>query len=355
VVSRPCSTADDLGAGVEQHEVAGAVGVLGLAGREADLADGRRLLVAEDAGDRHLAAERPSPASCRRPSGRWTTTISGSISRGMPKNPSSSSSQSRVSQVHEHRARGVGHVGDVRPPSGPPVRFQTTQLSIVPKRASPRSAASRRPSTFSRIHWTLPAEKYGRRRQPGLAPDDVPARRVEGLGDRVGAGVLPDDRVVERPAGAPVPDDRRLALVGDPDARRGRRARSGRGEGRLDDVSVRSQISTGLCSTQPAAAGSARARAGAGRPRGPAWSKTMNRVLVVPWSTAPTKSAMLASLAVGTARGRGAVDNVREPRPRPLPRSTVMEERLVAISPGPGEVLVTCGGRRAAGGLGRSV
>jgi len=36
---------------VQQQEVAGAVGVLGLAGREAGLAESRRLLVAEVAGD----------------------------------------------------------------------------------------------------------------------------------------------------------------------------------------------------------------------------------------------------------------------------------------------------------------
>ena len=45
------------------------------------------------------------------------------------------------------------------PPSGPPVRFQTSHESTVPKSASPRSAASRTPSTFSSIHWTLPPEK----------------------------------------------------------------------------------------------------------------------------------------------------------------------------------------------------
>ena len=40
-----------LGAGVEQHEAAGAVGVLGFAGAEAGLAEERRLLVAQVAGD----------------------------------------------------------------------------------------------------------------------------------------------------------------------------------------------------------------------------------------------------------------------------------------------------------------
>ena len=53
-------------------------------------------------------------------------------------------------------------VGSVtcRPPSVPPVRFQVTQESVLPKIASPRSAAARTPSTFSRIHCTLPPEKY---------------------------------------------------------------------------------------------------------------------------------------------------------------------------------------------------
>ena len=54
------------------------------------------------------------------------------------------------------------------PPSVPPVSCQITQLSVVPKMASPFSAASRTPSTFSRIHWIFPPAKYGCRRQAGL-------------------------------------------------------------------------------------------------------------------------------------------------------------------------------------------
>ena len=45
------------------------------------------------------------------------------------------------------------------PPSVPPVRFHSSQESVLPKIASPFSAASRAPSTFSRIHWILPPEK----------------------------------------------------------------------------------------------------------------------------------------------------------------------------------------------------
>jgi hypothetical protein len=38
------------------------------------------------------------------------------------------------------------------PPLGPPVRFQITQVSMVPKRRSPASADSLTPSTLSKIH-----------------------------------------------------------------------------------------------------------------------------------------------------------------------------------------------------------
>ncbi len=54
------------------------------------------------------------------------------------------------------------------PPSRPPVRFHKVQVSVLPNTASPRSAASRTPSTFSRIHCTLPAEKYVAGGNPAL-------------------------------------------------------------------------------------------------------------------------------------------------------------------------------------------
>ncbi|CNG14392.1 Uncharacterised protein [Mycobacterium tuberculosis] len=77
----------------------------------------------------------------------------------MPKNDRSSSSQERVSRsISMVRLALVGSV-TWAPPSVPPVRFHSTHESVVPKTASPFSAASRTPSTFSRIHWTFPAEK----------------------------------------------------------------------------------------------------------------------------------------------------------------------------------------------------
>ena len=102
------------------------------------------------------------------------------------------------------------------PPRGPPVRFHNSQVSMVPKTASPRSAAARTPSTFVQNPLQFAAGEIGRRRQARFVPDHVAAAvAVQRRRDPVGAGVLPDDRVVVRPAGVPIPHQRRLALVRD--------------------------------------------------------------------------------------------------------------------------------------------
>jgi hypothetical protein len=46
-----------------------------------------------------------------------------------------------------------------RPPSGPPVRFQISQESMVPKAISPRSARALRPGTLSSSQAALGPEK----------------------------------------------------------------------------------------------------------------------------------------------------------------------------------------------------
>ena len=70
--------------------------------------------------------------------------------------PASQDSVSRsISRVRE------AFVGSVmcRPPSGPPVMFQISQVSMLPNTRSPASAFSRAPSTFSRIQTTFGPEK----------------------------------------------------------------------------------------------------------------------------------------------------------------------------------------------------
>ena len=85
--------------------------------------------------------------------------MSGSIGRGTPNSASSSSSQSSVARsMSMVRLALVGSV-TCTPPSTPPVRCHSSQVSMVPNSASPRSAAARTPSTFSRIHCSLPPEK----------------------------------------------------------------------------------------------------------------------------------------------------------------------------------------------------
>src|SRR5690606_39078280 len=74
---------------------------------------------------------------------------------------------------------------------------------------------------------------------------------------------------------------------------------------------VRSQISTGLCSTHPACGRICSCSSWCFPTSLPEWSKIMNRVLVVPWSIAPTNSAISFSarewvLFRGVPADRGA-------------------------------------------------
>ncbi len=75
--------------------------------------------------------------------------ISGSICIGTPIDSAIRSSHAMVcrfiSRVREALVTSVTCL----PPFTPPVRFQMTQVSIVPKSRSPASARSRRPSTLS--------------------------------------------------------------------------------------------------------------------------------------------------------------------------------------------------------------
>ena len=70
--------------------------------------------------------------------------ISGSIAAGTPIASSSSGAQSRVV-----RSISMVRLALVTSVTCSPVNFQISQLSMVPKSTSPRSARSRRPSTSS--------------------------------------------------------------------------------------------------------------------------------------------------------------------------------------------------------------
>ena len=85
--------------------------------------------------------------------------MSGSIAVGMPMMPAISSSHCRV-----FRSISIVRLAFVTsvmcsPPSVPPVRFQISQVSMLPNTRSPASAFSRAPSTLSRIQRIFGPEK----------------------------------------------------------------------------------------------------------------------------------------------------------------------------------------------------
>ena len=105
----------------------------------------------------------PSISGSASPTTHELGTISGSIEAGMPKMSRSSSSHLQVSRLQSIvREAFVISVTKTRPP----VSFQMSHVSIVPKASSPRSARARAPGTLSRIQRILVAEKYGSMRRP---------------------------------------------------------------------------------------------------------------------------------------------------------------------------------------------
>ena len=110
---------------------------------------------------------------------------------------------------------GVGDVGAVH---APPVSFQISQVSIVPNSSSPASARCCAPGTWSSSQRILVPEKYASISRPGaLAKQRLEAVGFEALADVGADAALPDDRGVDRSPGRALPDDGRLALVGDAD------------------------------------------------------------------------------------------------------------------------------------------
>ena len=173
-----------------------------------------------------------------------------------------------------------------------PVSFQISQLSMVPKSTSPRSARSRSPSTFVE----QPAQLRRRRSRWPAAGRCGPRNRsspyvaASSRSERPGAGVLPDDRV-----GAPArPVARSQTRVVSrwlvmPTAASPAGVDAGRPQ-RLGDHLLRRWPRSPRRRAPPSRAGerSAGARAGRRRRSSPARSKTMHREEVVPWSMAAT-------------------------------------------------------------------
>src|ERR1700761_8925892 len=243
--------------------------------------------------------------------------ISGSMARGTPRKPSSSSSQSSVSRFISMVRLALVTSVMCTPPSVPPVRFHSTHESVVPKMASPFSASARRPSTLSSSHLILPPAKYVAGGSPALCRMTSPAPdRSSSLAIR---SVRVSCQTIALWYGRPVclfqisVVSRWLVM---PKLSRSEADRFLLFSAVWMTDEVRSHISTGSCSTQPDW-GRIWLCSSWWRPISlPPWSKIMHRVLVVPWSTAATKSAIVGLLfesgfASGRRRlraGRGILD-----------------------------------------------
>src|SRR6266446_5013800 len=200
-------------AGVDEGEAARAVRVLGLARPEARLPEERGLLVARDAGDRHAARQ---PAEVRRLGAR-----PGRIhERGQHLGRHVEQGAHAVipvdaGEVQAERARGVADVGGVHAAAG--------QLPQEPRVDGAEGQLAAR-GTTTRVGGLVEDPRDLRPGEIGVQHQARagPHHRLVTLGpqpvaDGGGAAALPDDGAMERRAGGAVPDDRRLALVGDAD------------------------------------------------------------------------------------------------------------------------------------------
>jgi hypothetical protein len=98
----------------------------------------------------------------------------------------------------------------------PPVSFQISHVSTVPKARRPASASWRAFGTCSRIHENFAGGKISVDQQAGFLLNQIfVALRFELLAKRGRAAILPDNGVAEGPASCAVPHDSSFALVGD--------------------------------------------------------------------------------------------------------------------------------------------
>ena len=206
---------DGLGAGVHEHEASGAVGVFGHALLEARLAEGRGLLVAQDARDGRVDEEAVlAPVAVDLGGGLDL----GEHRHGDAEDPAHVLAPGEGADVHEHGARGVRDVRAVdaavdaprHVPQDPGVRVAEQQIAGL--------GALARPFDVVQDPLDLGAGEVGGQPQAAdLAEAVRPLVAPELLDHLRGAHVLPDDRVVDGLSGVLVPHDGGLALVGDAD------------------------------------------------------------------------------------------------------------------------------------------
>ena len=197
------------GPDVHEDERAGAVGVLGGARGEARLAEQRRLLVAGDPRDRHAGSDGgvgggDAEATRRRSDvgqdvGRHTEQVTQFVR------------PCEAPDVEQHRAGGIGGVGDVGCTAG--------ELPHEPRvdRAERHLGSVTHP-TRTEQPLELGGREVGIEDEPGGTPHERKvAADAQGIAAFGGPPVLPHDGGGERTVGRAVPHHGGLALVGDAD------------------------------------------------------------------------------------------------------------------------------------------
>ena len=122
-----------------------------------------------------------------------------------------------AADVEQQRARGIGRVGGVQLAAGQPPQQEAVdgaerELALLGRGARAVDVVEQ-PGDFRRREIRIEQQTGARRNQRLMA---LLAQRGAGVG---GAPVLPDDGIVDRLAGGAIPQNRRLALVGDADRR----------------------------------------------------------------------------------------------------------------------------------------
>ncbi len=186
-----------------------------LALREAGLPEQRRLLVAERGGHRHAVQDTALDRAVHLGGGADLGRISAGTSMDWRILSSHSMVWRFISMVREALVTSetcrppIDAAGQV--PDDPGVHGAEEDLAAFGARAAQALDVVEQPAG-------LRAGEAGRQRQARLAAEAVLADALRRApAQAVGAGVLPDDRVVDRLTGVPVPQQRGLALVGDAD------------------------------------------------------------------------------------------------------------------------------------------
>ena len=202
-----------LAAGVEQHEAAGPIGVLGLAGRKAALPEEGRLLVACHAHDRD-ACRQPRVARLAKDAGAGAHL--GHHRGGDAKEGEELLVPAALVDVVEHRATGVGGVGRVHQaarehPDKPRVHRAKEQLA--------RLRALARAGDVLQNPGDLAGREVRVGQKAGLGAHHLahllsPADPLDHI---CRAPALPHDGVAHGRARRRIPDDGGLALVVDAD------------------------------------------------------------------------------------------------------------------------------------------